>query len=212
MATKKNVKTEKVEREYTIPLREKCRSVAIYKKTPKAIKTVKEFLARHMKVENRDLKKVKLDKFVNEAIWARGIKKPLHKIKVKAVKENGIVTVELFELSKKFKDKKIREEKMSALGDSNIKKKADKASSASTPTNADAPSENLKSGSKKKAEDKDKDGVEDSVEEKEKEKAVEEVNQEKVKKESKEIKSIKSSENKIAAQKSDKVARLGKKA
>ena len=122
MATKKT-KTEKIEREYTIPLREKCRSAVTYKKTPKAIKTVKEFLAKHMKVENRDLNKVKLDKFVNEAIWARGIKKPLHKIKVKVVKEDGIVNVYLAEVSKKFADKKKREEKRSALGNSNLKKK-----------------------------------------------------------------------------------------
>jgi len=195
MAAKKNTKEEKIEREYTIPLREKCRSVAIYKKTPKAIKTVKEFLARHMKVENRDLKKVKLDKFVNEALWARGIRKPLNKIKIKAVKEDGIVKVELFELSKKFKDKKAREEKMSALGDSNAKKKT-------------APAKKTE----EKVLDKDKDGVKDSTEEIEKEKSVEDVNQKEAKEKSKENKNTISAESKAAAQKSDKVARLEKKA
>lgn len=73
---KKEIKTETIEREYIIPLREKGRSVPRYKKTPKAIKTVKEFLARHMKIRDRDLNKIKLDRFVNEALWYRGIKKP----------------------------------------------------------------------------------------------------------------------------------------
>jgi len=53
-------KVEKVERIYTIPLREKCRVVPRYKKTNKAIKTIKEFIARHMKIQDRDLKKLKL--------------------------------------------------------------------------------------------------------------------------------------------------------
>ncbi|MEK6817555.1 MAG: 50S ribosomal protein L31e, partial [Nanoarchaeota archaeon] len=39
-----------IEREYTIPLREKVRSVPRYKKTNKAVRTIKEFLAKHMKV------------------------------------------------------------------------------------------------------------------------------------------------------------------
>jgi len=171
MAAKKKTKTEKIEREYTIPLREKCRSVAIYKKTPKAIKTVKEFLARHMKVENRDLNKIKLDRFVNEALWARGIKKPLHKIKVKAVKKDGVVKVELYELTKKFKDKQAREVKRSALGDSNVKKKA-------TPMKKDDTKDESKDN---KIVDKDKDGVDDKVEVKEKEASVEELNKEEAK-------------------------------
>ena len=66
-------KEEQIEREYIIPLREKCRPVPRYKKTPKAIKSVKEFIAKHMKVRDRDLSKVKIDKYLNEALWHRGI-------------------------------------------------------------------------------------------------------------------------------------------
>lgn len=113
MADKKS-KTEKMEKEYVIPLRERCRPVPRYKKTPKAIKTVKEFLARHMKVYDRDLNKIKLDKYTNEFLWARGIKNPPHKVKVKAVKEGDIVRVSLVDLPNKLKFKKIREEKASA--------------------------------------------------------------------------------------------------
>jgi len=91
MAKKIEPKTEKIEREYIIPLRYKGRAVPRYKKTPKAIKTIKEFLAKHMKIKNRDLKKIKIDKYLNEQMWFRGIKKPPVKIKVKAVKEKGVV-------------------------------------------------------------------------------------------------------------------------
>ncbi|MCK5149734.1 60S ribosomal protein L31 [Candidatus Pacearchaeota archaeon] len=111
MAKKTEIKTEKIEREYIIPLREKCRPVPRYKKTPKAVKTVKEFLVRHMKIRDRDLKKIKIDRYLNEALWFRGIKKPPIKIKVKVVKEGDIVRVELFDMPDKLKFKKLREEK-----------------------------------------------------------------------------------------------------
>jgi large subunit ribosomal protein L31e len=106
------VKTEKMEREYIIPLREKVRVVPRYKKTNKAVKTVKEFLVRHMKIRDRDLKKIKIDKYLNEALWFRGIRHPPHKIKVKAIKEGDIVRVELADMPAKLKFKKDREEKI----------------------------------------------------------------------------------------------------
>ena len=62
--SKKKGKSEpkpELEREYVIPLREKCRSVPRYKKTNKAVKTIKEFLVRHMKNRERDLRKNRLD-------------------------------------------------------------------------------------------------------------------------------------------------------
>lgn len=105
--------TTKIEREYVIPLRQKCRVVPRYKKTPKAVKTVKEFLARHMKIEKRDLKKVKLDIHLNEALWHRGIKNPIHKIKVKAVKEGDIVRAYAVDLPTNISFKKARLEKRS---------------------------------------------------------------------------------------------------
>ncbi|MEN7982401.1 MAG: 50S ribosomal protein L31e [Nanoarchaeota archaeon] len=111
MAEKKETKKEKIEREYIIPLREKCRPVPRYKKTNKAVKSVKEFLARHMKIRDRDLNKIKLDIHLNEFLWARGIKNPPHKVKVKAVKEGDIVNVELVDYTDKLKFKKLRLEK-----------------------------------------------------------------------------------------------------
>ena len=125
MAEKIETKTEKIEKEYTIPLREKCRSVPRYKKTNKAVKTVKEFLARHMKIRDRDLNKVKLDSYLNEFLWSRGIRTPPHKVKIKAVKEGDIVKAELYEMPKKLRLKKIREEIEKAGEEISKKKKAE---------------------------------------------------------------------------------------
>jgi large subunit ribosomal protein L31e len=110
MANKNRDKND-LEREYTIPLREKIRSVPRYKKTPKAIKSIKEFIAKHMKVENRDLNKVKLSTYLNQFMWARGIKNPPVKIKVKATKKGENIIVELIDYPEKLKFKKAREER-----------------------------------------------------------------------------------------------------
>ncbi len=111
MAKKKIEPVEKIEREYIIPLRGKWKKVPRYKRANKAIKAIKEFLVRHMKIRDRDLDKIKLDKYLNEFVWKKGIRKPPIKIKVKAIKEGNLVRVELSEMSEKMKFKKARLEK-----------------------------------------------------------------------------------------------------
>lgn len=115
MTKKTDTQLGKIEREYVIPLRDKCRHVPRYKKTPKAVKEIKVFLAQHMRIRDRDLNKIKIDKLVNEYMWARGIKNPMHKVKVRAVKDEktGIVKVELVNLPNKLKFKKLRADKLS---------------------------------------------------------------------------------------------------
>ena len=154
-------KQEKTEQEYTIPLRGKFKHVARYKKTPKAIKSVKEFLARHMKIYDRDLNKIKLEREVNEFLWARGIKNPPHKIKVKAIKNGDIVNVELVDLPNKLKFKKLREEKQEKKA---LEIKEKKKSMM----------EKAKETMQGKKEDENKDGVANKKEVQEKKKAVEE--------------------------------------
>jgi large subunit ribosomal protein L31e len=114
MAKKTEAKIEKIEREYIIPLRKKVKIVPRYKKTNKAVRTIKEFLVRHMKIRDRDLKKVKIDKYLNEFLWHQGIRHPPVRVKVKAIKEGEIVRVELAEseVPAKLKFKKLREEKI----------------------------------------------------------------------------------------------------
>lgn len=116
-------KDNSVGREYIIPLREKCRVVPRYKKTNKAIKTIKEFLVRHMKIRDRDLNKIKIDKYLNEFIWARGIKNPPSKIKVNVIKDGDIIRVELSDIPKKLKFKKERLEKRERNAQEGLEKK-----------------------------------------------------------------------------------------
>jgi len=145
--------SEKIEREYVIPLRKDWMKVPRYRRTPRAIKFIKTFLAKHMKVEDRDIGKIKLDKYLNQELWFRGIQNPPHKIKVKVVKENGIVTAELVNIPEKVKFQMAREKKAETEG----KKKADAKKSAKTQAE---PAE--------KSEDKNQDGTPDKKEEKEK--------------------------------------------
>jgi len=122
---KKKDKEEKpvLEREYIIPLRRKVWKVPKYKRAKKAIRVIREFLTRHMKVDDRDLKKIKIDKWLNQEIWFRGIKKPPAKIKVKASKfESGEVKVELVDIPDKVKFDIAREEKKKKAGEKVVKK------------------------------------------------------------------------------------------
>lgn len=113
-----------LEREYTVPMRRKFLNTPQYKRTPKAIKALKEFIAKHMKVVDRDTRKVKLDRYLNEEMWFKGIRKPLAKIKVKVKKfESGIVKVELAEIPAVVKFKMDRENKILESGE---KKKSEK--------------------------------------------------------------------------------------
>jgi large subunit ribosomal protein L31e len=124
MAKSKSKTSNKVEREYIIPLR-KAKMVPKWRRTKRAVKEVKKFLVRHMKIYDRDLNKVKLDKWLNERLWMRGMKNPPSKIKVKAVREGGEVKVELVKIPEelKWKMKKSKEAKKKAEKEKKEKKK-----------------------------------------------------------------------------------------
>ncbi len=106
----KEVKPE-LEREYIIPVRKQILKSPRYRRARKAVNTVKAFLARHMHVEGRDTRLIKIDRYLNEAIWSRGVKKPMTKIHVKAKKIDGVVYVELAEMTQKLQFKKDKEVK-----------------------------------------------------------------------------------------------------
>jgi len=102
---KKEERKQVLERTYTIPLRQEFMKVPRYKRAKKAAKATKEFLAKHMKVKDRSLDLVKLDPWLNKAIWMRGIKKPVYKVTVKATKySDGIVRAEIVGLPPKYRD------------------------------------------------------------------------------------------------------------
>jgi large subunit ribosomal protein L31e len=150
--TKEKEAVVELEREYIIPLRKGFLNVPQYRRAKKAVRILKEFLAQHMRVENRDLRKIKLDMYLNNEIWFKGIKKPLSKVKVKAVKKDGIVYAELAELPEVVKF---------------LKARADKLSAAAIATKVKTP----KHPKEKTADDVDQEGVADKTEEKEDAKA-----------------------------------------
>lgn len=159
---KKSEKREDVlERVYVVPMRRGFLKVPEYKRAKKAVKTLKEFLAKHMKVENRDISKVKVDIYLNNEIWFRGIKKPLNKVKVKARKVDGIVHAELAEIPEAVKFKKQKDDKKKAKVDSKKMKKV---------VASEAKEEKVKEGREDKG---------DKTEAKEKEKATAEAGLEK---------------------------------
>ena len=90
------------ERFYTIPLRKAWISPR-KKRAPKAVRIVKSFVLKHMKVRTEaegeeEAEKLVIDNEVNEKLWNRGIEKPPRKIRVRVVKDKeGVVTVLLAE-------------------------------------------------------------------------------------------------------------------
>ncbi len=88
------------ERTYVIPLKKEWSKVPSYKRTRKAIVAIKQFVARHMKVYDRDLDKIKVDKYLNNEIWSRGSTNAPTRVKVKAIQEKDHVRVTFAETPK----------------------------------------------------------------------------------------------------------------
>ena len=79
------------ERLYTVSFSKPVygRKVPRRKRTPRAIRYLKDFVKKHLKADM-----VIIDPEVNEYCWARGIQNPPRKIKIRAVKtEDEIVEV-----------------------------------------------------------------------------------------------------------------------
>lgn len=101
---------EELERIFVIPLRKK--NFKSTKAAPSAVKRVKEYLKKHMKVEEKN---IWIDDSLNNALWSHGKYNIPNKIRVKAVKfDDGIVETYLPELEfKKSRREILREEKES---------------------------------------------------------------------------------------------------
>lgn len=79
-----------LERTYVVPL-VKARRKSVYKRTPRAVRILREFVKRHMKAET-----VVILPRVNEVLWSRSIRNPPRRIVIKAVKyDDGAVEVDL---------------------------------------------------------------------------------------------------------------------
>jgi large subunit ribosomal protein L31e len=81
-----------LERIYTVPLG-RAWVAQKYRRAEKAMMLLKEFTKRHMKPTE-----IKIDTSVNEAMWARGIRNPPRRIRVKMTRDDeGVVTVTMAE-------------------------------------------------------------------------------------------------------------------
>lgn len=79
------------ERTYTIPFYPKLNSIPRTKRAQKAVQMVREFIMKHMKVEE-----VWVAQDVNEEIFKKGMQKPPRKITVRAEKgDDDVVAVYL---------------------------------------------------------------------------------------------------------------------
>ncbi len=85
---------EAIENIYTIPFYPRLNKTAPYRRAPRAIRMLKEFIVKHTKADF-----VVITNELNEFIWKRGIQKPPRKVKVRAIvetiEEEKIATVEL---------------------------------------------------------------------------------------------------------------------
>ncbi len=85
--------TDKLERIYTVNLTG-AYGFPRTKRAIKAVEILRAYIQRHMKAREG---RVVLSNAANAFVWARSIQKPPRRIKVKAVKENGNVTVTLMD-------------------------------------------------------------------------------------------------------------------
>ena len=99
---------EEIEKIYVIPLKNKGFKSSVA--APVAVKRVRQFLTKHMKVKSED---IWMDDSLNNALWTHGKYKMSSKIRVKAVKfDDGVVEVYLPELEfKKSRRELLKEEK-----------------------------------------------------------------------------------------------------
>ena len=141
--------TKKLEREYVIPLRKEWLKTPMHKRAKKAVRAVRMFLARHMKVEFED---ARLGRFLNEYLWARGQKHPPAKVKVKVVREENIARAELADLSEKQK-KILEEEKKTEEMRKKEKEEQEKAAKAKEEAEKKAEKAEKKEGKKKETEE-----------------------------------------------------------
>ena len=169
MAKKEESSKIVLERVYNVPLRREYQKAPNWKRTPKAVKALREFISKHMKSEN-----VIIGKYANLHLWKHGIKNPPHHIKVNAVKDDkGKVIVELVELSARAK-RQMEKEKSSVDTDKKkeAKEKAETKEKAEKKTETEikeAQFEEVVEESKKEKEEKGKEILKEEIKELQKE-------------------------------------------
>ena len=107
---------ETLERVYTINLGKVWLSPN-NQRAKRAINMIKEFATRHMKSEN-----IKIEEDVSHIVWARGIRHPPRKIRVKLTRDDdGNILISKYE-----EEKKVEEKSKGKKADKKIEKKEEK--------------------------------------------------------------------------------------
>ena len=97
---------ELLERIYTINLGKVLLSPS-NQRAKRAINMIREFASKHMKSGN-----VKIEEEISHLVWARGIRNPPRKIRVKMTKDDdGNIIVSTYQEEKKVEEKPKKEEK-----------------------------------------------------------------------------------------------------
>ena len=137
---------EQVERVYTINLGKVLLSPN-NQRAKRAINMIREFAARHMKSE-----KIKIEEDVSHLVWARGIKHPPRKIRVKLTKDDGgnVLISKYQEEDTKTKKEEIVEEKpRSQKSETVVEEKPAETKEEKVETKPKKPKADVKSGTPK---------------------------------------------------------------
>ncbi|NOJ28106.1 MAG: 50S ribosomal protein L31 [Nitrososphaera sp.] len=131
--------SQEAERVYTINLGKVWLSPN-NQRAKRAINMIKEFSAHHMKTEQ-----IKIDPELSQVVWARGIRSPPRKIRVKMAKtDDGYVMVSPYEeeVKAKAEDKPKKDKKADAKAEEKVEETAEEKTEA-------APKEEKKEKAKK---------------------------------------------------------------
>jgi len=158
---------EKVERIYTVPLG-KAYNYLRTRRAPRAVKLLREFLARHMKV---GIANVRLSNSLNTYLWEHSIQRPPRKVKVRVVKIAGKVKAylpdEVTDEEKKAKKEKELKEAADKLKKEKEEKEKKEAQMKKAEEKATAKETSAPKKEEKAAEAKEDIGAEKKVEKKE---------------------------------------------
>jgi len=113
---------EKVERIYTVPLG-KAYNYLRTRRAPRAVKLLREFLARHMKV---GIANVRLSNSLNTYLWEHSIQRPPRKAKVRVMKIAGNVKAYLPDEVTDEEKKAKKEKELNEAADKLKKEKEEK--------------------------------------------------------------------------------------
>ncbi|MCX8162933.1 MAG: 50S ribosomal protein L31e [Candidatus Micrarchaeota archaeon] len=117
-------KAEKIERVYTFNLSKAFKTVR-QKRAKRAVKLLKEKVARHLKTTPEN---VKLSNALNSYLFSKSMKNPPKKVKIRAIKEEKILRVYLFDekIGQKEEKKEKKEKNVQANKEQKEEKKEEK--------------------------------------------------------------------------------------